>query len=446
MRAFSVIANLLIVTFLLIFVAGAPQLRRSSASSMTSSSQLPLAGVNEARSQRVLSAFGRTTRAGVLAHRYDVNGPVVRERSRFSMPVPLTGSELAGISGHNGHRSLMPIAGYSEFANALINGSSPRPLQIQVQHGPRNIHAVTANRTGSASGRMVSTNIPAVTGIEPWWTYEQDTIGGTGAYAINIATGNLIVQAEDMHVPSKGLGLMYQRTYNSLSGETYAETDGSLPSLYGDNWTSTFDTHVSYNQLSTNGSCGTQFGISVFTVDGAREDYAPSGDCRTWIPPAGVFAQLFIDSSGYINWLGKSGTSYIYEPISNPPDCGGKLGCAGMIHEIVGRNANCFLEFGRTWSPDASDPHNLQSLTVTSEAGQAAILQFANFSAGGQTFRLLSTLQWPDGTTITYAYQIYQHQDNSYFPELYQVTKPSNGASTQPVETYLYWGNWPLLE
>src|SRR5450755_250742 len=97
-----------------------------------------------------------------------------------------------------------------------------------------------------------------VTGVNPWWTYDQGAIAGVGSYQANITTGNLLVQAGDMSTPHKGIALTFLRSYNSFSQHDNANTDGSVPSNYGNGWTNTFDAHVAYNDLN-----GGQ-GISVF--------------------------------------------------------------------------------------------------------------------------------------------------------------------------------------
>ncbi|MBV9269557.1 MAG: hypothetical protein JO165_00580, partial [Candidatus Eremiobacteraeota bacterium] len=98
------------------------------------------------------------------------------------------------------------------------------------------------------------------TGINPWWTYEQDAIPGAGRYMVNVGNGNLLLQDDDLDMPNAGIDLAFRRTFNSQSRHDYANTDASTPSLYGDGWTNTFDAHIAQN---------TSGGLSVFDIDGA---------------------------------------------------------------------------------------------------------------------------------------------------------------------------------
>jgi YD repeat-containing protein len=410
----------------------------------------PLSAQSQERPGQPSAANSGHEARGFTAIQSSVHGPVVREGSARRYVGAPSQAELLRVLSNHRHQAPQPVAGYAQIRLALGFPSSTNSGAPPANSGPRllrpaeSISARTAQQQGARHPNSPSNNLvtgPYIwTGINHWWTYEEDSLGGIGRYMINMASGNLVVQSEDMLIPNRGIELAFQRTYNSESPHTYSNTDGSGPSLYGDGWTNSFDARVAYNQTQTNGTCGLQQGISVFDIDGARYDYAPLGDCVTWIPPAGQFAQLYVDGSGYVNWLKPTGTRYVFESPTQLPAYSGR---AGMVDQIIGRNANNSLTFYRTWSPDVTDAHNLWTLTITAEDLRSAVLQFGNYTdPNSHNFRLLASLTWPDGTTnVQYAYQFYPDLLSAYHPELYHVTEPSNGATGgPPIQQYLYAG------
>ena len=70
------------------------------------------------------------------------------------------------------------------------------------------------------------------------------TIPGVGAYMLNAGTGNLMLQANDMDVPNRGLDFAFRRTYNSQSRHNYGGDDGSIPSNYGAGWSNNWNAHI----------------------------------------------------------------------------------------------------------------------------------------------------------------------------------------------------------
>jgi YD repeat-containing protein len=278
----------------------------------------------------------------------------------------------------------------------------------------------------SAQPMIVTTGTADPDGINHWWTYEEDALGGVGKYMVNVANGNLISQSDDMAVPNKGIEFAFRRTYNSMSNHTYANSDGSTPALYGDRWTNTFDAHIAYNNLApVNG----QNGVSLYDIDGARYDYAPVGDGHSFIPPAGQFAILYFDGTGY-SWTKKSGTVYYFWDINQPAN---HAGYSGQIEIIYGRNRNNYLSFTRSYTGgDASKATNIASIVVSAEDGRTATLTFGDVSqSGSPNYRVLQSITWPDGTTaVTFGYTIQFQGSTPIGPTLTQVTSPGNGSTT----------------
>jgi hypothetical protein len=74
---------------------------------------------------------------------------------------------------------------------------------------------------------------PSGTGINPWWRYQEQTVPGGDHLMVNVGTGNMVAQSEDMNVAHKGIALAFRRTYNSQSGHDIHGTDGGPPGRYG---------------------------------------------------------------------------------------------------------------------------------------------------------------------------------------------------------------------
>ncbi len=231
---------------------------------------------------------------------------------------------------------------------------------------------------------------------------------------VNVANGNLLIQADDMAVPNRGLEIAYRRTFNSQSGHDYNGTDGSLPSNYGNGWTSTFDTHIAAND---------QGSISVFDADGARYDYTKNGD-GSYTPPAGQYAKLVFDGANGYYWVKKNGAQYYFY---SPTLTSQYAGIAGRLYRIWGRNQNVYLAFAYSFDGgDASTYTKLNQVTVTTQGSptRTATLSFADFSG----HRLLQTLVWPDGTQVTYGYDAAAN--------LYAVSEPGNNVASTLTQWY----------
>lgn len=257
-----------------------------------------------------------------------------------------------------------------------------------------------------------------MTGINPWWTYEEGPAPGAGKWMVNVATGNLIVQEDDVDIPERGIDLAFRRTYNSLSEHDYAGTDGSTPSNYGNGWTNTFDAHLGYN-ASTNI-------ITVWDIDGARYDYTSNGS-GGWNPPPGQHAILQWDGGCGYFWTKKSGTRYhFWSPYAV---CSNPQGYWGRLYMIQARNHNNYIQFNYYWdNGDASTSAHLNQINAVHADGQSLMLKFADFSG----YRELASLTRPDGAQITYAYD--GLGDSIEADEL-----PNTGTTAPRKVQYGYW-------
>src|ERR1700733_3982011 len=299
--------------------------------------------------------------------------------------------------------------------------------------------AASARRRQAASDASVpvrrAQSLPADstasgTGINPWWRYQEENVPGGGHLMVNVGSGNLLVQGDDMSVPHKGIALAFRRTYNSQAAAVLVPTQfASWQSLYGNGWTNTFDAHfVSMSSTLR----------AVYDIDGARYDYpVPAG----WVPSAGAVltsstpgqhAMLVFDGACGWMWTKKSGTTYYFygaNPTLSCPWLGTVGGYAGHLYQIIGRNRNTYLTFTYMWdNGDASPSGKINTIQATTESGMTATLTFADFNGR----RLLQRLLYPDNlTSVSYAYDA--------LGNLTTVTRPSNNAAgTQPTQAFGY--------
>ena len=314
---------------------------------------------------------------------------------------------------------------------AIGQGIPGRPpvRTLRAVFGAAAVRTVSRNTSAARSALSVTTSSANTTGINHYWTYEGAPIPGLGEYMVNVANGNLIVQADDVDVPERGIDLAFRRTYNSNSRRGWTQngslSDGSpTPGQYGNGWSSSFDTHLALNSSG---------GITVFDVDSARYDYTPSaGNCLT--PPAGQYAQLCSDGSAGYYWTKKNGARYHYwtPDLSNLP--ASQSAYAGRLAEIEARNRNNSITLTYTWTNgDSSNSYNLQSIVATHSDGQTLTLNFGVVNiTSSASFKLLTSVVRPDGVTITYAYDQYNN--------LTAVTEPGNGSSNS-TQDYGYYGS-----
>lgn len=315
------------------------------------------------------------------------------------------------------------------------NGLSVAPTRRRTDHvGPNDVHlggraahqsSLRSEATMSAA-IDVSTNGTATTGIEPWWTYEEGELPGVGRYMINVGTGNLVVQSDDVDIPEPGIDLAFRRTYNSQSSHDIAGDDG-VASNYGEQWTNTFDAHLVYD--------GTN--MILYDIDGASCTFKPSGS-GDWNPCAGYAGtSLTLDyhSCGYL-WTKKNGTIYHFFSPTKNCTINGNTGLEGRLYEIVARNNTDYIHFKYAADSGAASltSATLNTITATHSNGDALTLKFADVActqAQGSTCRLLSTITRPDGQKVIYSYTAYARPS--------QVSKPF--ASTVSIrEQYVYAG------
>jgi YD repeat-containing protein len=281
------------------------------------------------------------------------------------------------------------------------------------------------------------------TGIEPWWTYEEDAIPGIGKAMANVGTGNLLVSAMDIDTPEQGIDLAFQRVYNSQSLHDAAGDDGGDPAIFGNRWTNNFDANIVYN---ANVNPAT---ITVYDMNGAACAYTSSGN-GTWIPCAGEHAQLApVSNSGdcEYTWTKPNGTIYVFQ------SDGGSLGfCVvsqnlkGHLVEILSRNSNNYVTLAYSYASGQHSSEDVTQIVATHSDGQQLTMTFGLVGA----YNELLSIERPDGAVLDY---LYDTNGN-----LLEVDKPGNNSAntiTNPPhylpqgdvpETYSYSGNTSTME
>ncbi|MBV8370222.1 MAG: HNH endonuclease [Candidatus Eremiobacteraeota bacterium] len=260
------------------------------------------------------------------------------------------------------------------------------------------------------------------TGINPWWRYQEENVPGGGHLMVNVGTGNVVLQDDDMAISHKGIAMAFRRTYNSQASQTPEGYYSAYQRMFGRGWTNTFDAHI----IATSPSAK-----SVYDIDGARYDYVSNGHGYTSLTP-GQHAVLAWDGACGMTWTKKSGTIYHFY-ISNPagscPAMASVGGYAGRLYQIIGRNNNTYITLNYSWdNGDASVNGKISAITATTESGMSATLSFADFNG----IRLLQQLTYPDGvTTVSYGYDSLGNLTSVSRP-------PNNAAGTRPVQTYAY--------
>ncbi len=352
----------------------------------------------------------------VFAPRTDASKVILREKIRplsrgagfRGNPPPMLSRPLSPANAGKLRAPISSLGSTSGLAAAIR--LSARASIVTRASTPSGIHALSVS--------MGSLNL---TGINPWWTYEEGALPGTGKYMVNVGNGNLITQSDDIDIPERGIDLAFRRTYNSMSlndTNAAAGNDDGSPNedVYGNGWTNTFDAHLALN---------TAGGISVFDIDGARYDYTPNGTgCFT--PPPGMYYTLCGDGSGggYF-WGKKNGTIYYFY---NPSDGASIAGYAGRLYRIYARNQYNYIQLNYYWTGgDSSSSQNLTQIIVQHSDGQALTLAFG--MVNGRP--LLSSITLPNGSQVTYSM--------STAHDLVSVGNLGNNSASVLTENYGYY-------
>ena len=231
---------------------------------------------------------------------------------------------------------------------------------------------------------------------------------GAGHVMVNVGTGNMLIQADDLNVPYKGVSLAFRRTYNSQSLHDVNADDapvsttfgtGANPAMFGNRWTNTFDAHMTWDPPSNI--------LTVYDIDGAAYKYTLNAAQTGWVPATpGQHATLTFDGAcGYL-WTKKSGTIYYFWH----PDVGNRCGAqyaayGGRLYEIVGRNNYVAIRLTYSWDGGSAIAGAKVSAIVAAAIDSAGTQKSATLAFGDVAgHRVLQSLTRPDGASILYFY------------------------------------------
>jgi YD repeat-containing protein len=281
---------------------------------------------------------------------------------------------------------------------------------------------------------------PSTTGIMPWWTYQVQKVPGLGQAMANVTNLNVLIEATDVDVPFGGLDLAFRRVYNSQSTHDANGDDGSTPSVFGNKWTNTLDTHIGWSSAGSNTGI-----VSVYTPDGAREDYSceinVQATCTSETP--GVYdllatGQPVVSGGGvacWFQWTKKTGTTYLffapYKACTSNP-----AGYYGKLWAIYARNESFSVDLTYGWTNnDASNPENIATIRATHfPDGGRLTLTFGQIAGSAKITELMSMARPDMKTTIDYQYDA--------LGNLVGVDKPGDNPVLQTNESVpTTWGN-----
>ena len=352
--------------------------------------------------------------------------PTSPPRTRTKDPLAFRVQHLRN-AGSSPFRALQPPGSINApAANHLsVSAHAASAKAITLRHGvTQSIQSrQTQNPGHERMGQQILASSDVGAGINRYWEYEQHTIPGIGQAMLNVGTGNLVIQSTDVAIPERGLGLVFQRTYNSQSLHDASGDDGAEANIFGNGWTNTYDAHIVY-QASTGD-------ISVYDIDGTRCDYTSRGG--QWFPCSGEHATLEVDpndSCAYW-WIKKNGTAYWFHTDDPGPSCGFGQGQTGRLYKIIGRNSNNAITLSYSFSgPQKSQ--NITEIDVNHSDGQSLTMTFGlvgGTPASPAPPNELATIQYANPKnpqkplTVTYGYDTQG--------DLQEVDRPGNDSLTK---------------
>ncbi len=274
----------------------------------------------------------------------------------------------------------------------------------------------TATPAGGPTPPSGGNSVSSKAGRKPWWTIIRDRIGGVGDYGVEVSQGNLMVQATDMDIPNAGASFNLTRTYNSFSQHDSSGTDGSAPSIYGQDWTNTWDAHIAFSGNN-----------NIVVWDGLGTAYNYTADVNhpgNWLPQNGIVDQLQFDGGNGYYWIHPDGTEhYFYAPNQQSA----YQAFSGRLYAFYGRNRHTSIYFQYSFNPDASSSNNITQISAIAQDSRQVQLQFTKWGS----YNELTTLVWPDGTQVAYHY-------DTATGHLTQVDEPGNGTTSVVSHAYSY--------
>jgi RHS repeat-associated protein len=214
---------------------------------------------------------------------------------------------------------------------------------------------------------QVLRKMPVGLGLEKYYQYDTQSLGGGLDSLANVASGNLALNMTPWQLPGRGLSSMLELTYNGLENHSHSPA--------GNNWSlavssltrlgTPLDVHP--NKADTIGGNANKL-VGITDGDGTEQIYTgtTNGDgTTTWTPPPGF--DLYLRSTT------TDTTSPNYWAVSRPDHVTFYYNNAGWPTSVVDLNGNA-ITFTETATPPGEDPGGPQfRITKVTDAGGRSI-------------------------------------------------------------------------
>ena len=242
-----------------------------------------------------------------------------------SRPITVSGTSVAGLD-FKACQSSIPLTGVVRDATT---GQALSNITVTIDASVSDVTDGSGNYeiSGLSCGNhQVSVAVPAgyssythtvdiskyqtrdINLTKPPTVYGGDTPSGYGSDPVNTATGNYIYSKKDLQLSGRGLPFLFERHYNSQSGE-----DGPLGYGWG---------HTYYVTLTEDPDSN----VTIKWGDGKTETWSPDGG-GGFDPQYGVFDDLIDNGDGTYTLRKKDQTEYHFDT-------------SGRLSNIVDRNGN----------------------------------------------------------------------------------------------------------
>jgi RHS repeat-associated protein len=247
----------------------------------------------------------------------------------------------------------------------------------------------------------------------------------TAADPVNMVTGNMYHIERDVAIKSRGLPIVFERSYNSRAPE-----DGPL----GFGWTHSFNHALVFSDDNANGisDAGDTDGLtsSVRWLDGTGTEkiiqvmgassVVPIG--ATFKTPSGLFFRVARNTDGTYTIREKNGLTYTFESVA------GTVGQRARLLRVTDRNAN--------------------ALTLTYDAATSRLASVADAvgACPGAACRALTFTYDPHGRISRLTDWTGRAHDYGYdgAGNLIFYRNPLSGRNAQPPVTYAYYADAPF--
>jgi len=270
----------------------------NSNSFTTSAAYYVIGGVGVSGFTTMTSSYGANTQPGASSASNNFN---------------VAQTSLVVFIGLASSQQSISLSGIPSLQVDAISSGPSAPIAMIVAHATLSPGTYTATEQSAALaagqnpnnmadllGVFVFGGIPAGMGNDP------TTVSAYTSEPINTGNGNYFYQHADLLIPGRGIGVAFQRSYNSL--DNYS---GPL----GTNWTHTYNT---FAQITASEAI-------VKWGDGHGETYTLSGTSYT--PPPGVFSTFVANNNGTFTLTQKNQTQYNFSS-------------AGQLISIQDKNGN----------------------------------------------------------------------------------------------------------